>query len=71
MTTFEPIKIPLSLPRAEATALAQFTKRLDFDTVAGFASPCAVHDGRPESDVMWSGVNSLRSALAEAGFGPR
>ncbi len=63
--------IPLCLPPAEATALAQFTKRVDFDTVARFAAPCAAYDACPEADVMWSGMNLLRSALAEAGFTPR
>jgi hypothetical protein len=63
--------IPLCLPQAEATALAQLCKRVDRGTVAGFAAPCTTYDDRPEADVMWDGMNHLRSALAEAGFGPR
>jgi hypothetical protein len=51
MAAEENIPIPLTMPRCEALALAQFSGT--------------------EADVMWSGVNLLRSALADAGFAPR
>ena len=66
-----PIPIPLPLPRDEAMALAQFTKRIDRDTVSRFAGMFELYDSGTEADVMWSGVNLLRSALAQAGFAPR
>jgi hypothetical protein len=71
MAVPETIPIPLTLPRCEAQALAQFTKRIDRDTVAGFAGMFELYDSGTEADVMWNGVNLLRSALAEAGFAPR
>jgi hypothetical protein len=71
MAVPETIPIPLHLPRDEATALAQFTKRIDHGTVAGFASPTVTYDDCPEADTMWSGLCMLRAALAEAGFAPR
>jgi hypothetical protein len=66
------IPIPLRLPADEATALAQFVKRVDYETVNRFASPSAIYGaGRAECDVMWCSVNMLRDGLAEAGFAPR
>jgi hypothetical protein len=65
------IPIPLFLPRCQCSALAQFTKRIDFDTVARFSSVTVVCDGRSEADLMWLALIALRSALAEAGFAPR
>lgn len=43
------IPIPLRLPADEATALAQFAKRVDYETVAGFASPTVPLRGLPRS----------------------
>jgi hypothetical protein len=65
------IAIPLNLPSDEALALAQFCKRLDYDSVNRFASPCTTYGaGRTEGDTMWCSVNMLRAALADAGFAP-
>src|SRR6266446_3299983 len=60
------IPIPLSLPRDEATALAQFVKRVGYEDVNHFASPCVTYGDacRSETDVMWCSVNMLRAALA-------
>ncbi len=66
------IAIPLRLPSDEALALTQFVKRVDYDSVNRFASPCATYGaGWTEGDTMWCGVNMLRTALADAGFAPR
>ncbi len=65
------IAIPLHLPRCEALALAQFTKRVDFEMVARFAAVTVVCDGKSEADLMWLALIALRSALADAGFAPR
>jgi hypothetical protein len=65
------ITVRLTLPATEAMALAQFTKRIDMETCAAFASLSAVYNGVAECDVMWSSLNTLRSALADAGFAPR
>ena len=65
------ITVRLHMPATQATALAQFVKRLDFETCATFASPCAVYNGVPECDTMWASIDTLRSALADAGFAPR
>ncbi len=71
MATQETITIPLRLPSDEATALAQFVKRIDYETVNLFASHCITYGGRTECDVIWCSVSMLREALAEAGFAPR
>jgi hypothetical protein len=71
MADFKTIPIPLHLPRDEAQALAQFVKRVDFNTVAAFSAPCVTYDAMPESDVIWSAIRSVRTALAIAGFAPR
>jgi hypothetical protein len=65
------IAIPLRLPRLQAFALAQFVKRVDFETVARFAAVSVVHDGQSEADLIWLALIALRNALAEAGFAPR
>jgi len=59
------------MPADEAMALAQFCKRVDSETVRRFAAPCTSYGSRPEADVMWSGVLSLKGALARAGYAPR
>jgi hypothetical protein len=64
------IPIALALPRAEATALAQFLKRIGFEDVARFAAATITYDGLAEGEVMWSGVLMLQRALADAGFAP-
>jgi hypothetical protein len=67
-----PRDITITLPSSdEAAALAQFLKRIDFETVNRFASPSITYSGHPEGDVMWSAVCTLQRALGEAGFAPR
>jgi hypothetical protein len=59
--------IPLILPPLQAMALAQFVKRVDFETVARFAPvTVACNDGKSEADLIWLALIELRSALAEA-----
>jgi hypothetical protein len=65
------IAIPLNLPRNEASALAQFVKRVDYETCARFASRSATYGGCSEADTIWRAVNSFQRQLAEAGFAPR
>ena len=64
----EVITIPLCLPRSEATALARLVARLDERDCTRFAAPCTNYDGRPEADVMWSGLLTLQGAPAGKGF---
>jgi len=71
MASSDTITIPLILPFDEATALAQFVKRVDYDTCNRFASTFVLYSGRTEGDTMWSALHMLRAALAEAGFAPR
>jgi hypothetical protein len=60
--------IPLALPPLQAMALAQFVKRVDFETVARFAPvTVACDDGKSEADLTWLALIALRHALAEAG----
>ena len=63
--------IPLELPRDEAAAFAQFTKRVDYETVGRFAAAGVTYGARSEHDTMWCSINMLRRQLAEAGFNPR
>jgi hypothetical protein len=65
------ILIPLHLPRCQALALAQFCKRVDFDSIARFAAVSVVCDGRSEADLMWLALITLRQSLGAAGFAPR
>jgi hypothetical protein len=65
------ITIPLYLPPAEATALANLAGRIGMDDCARFAAPCATYGDRSEADVMWSGLLTLQGALAGAGFALR
>ena len=62
------IDIPLCLPRDEAWALGELTKRLGHDDCKRLASR---YDGGVEAEQMWSAVNKLRAALAESGYAPR
>jgi hypothetical protein len=73
MADQEVISIPLTMPPAEATALAQLCKRMTFETIVDHACVFdrGAYAGRAECDVMWSSVNQLRGALASAGFAPR
>jgi hypothetical protein len=71
MATSDTVTIPLILPFDEAAALAQFVKRIDYDTCARFAAVCWLYNGRSEGDVMWSAICLLQRQLAEAGFAPR
>jgi hypothetical protein len=63
--------IALRLPHPQALALAQFTKRIDFETVARFAAVSVVYDGYSEADLIWLAIIALREAMAQAGFAPR
>jgi hypothetical protein len=63
--------IPLALQDLEAKALAQFVKRLDFETVARMSAVTVVADGKSEADLIWFALNALRGALAEAGANAR
>src|SRR5262249_17732291 len=63
--------IPLILPSIQAMALAQFVKRVDFETVARFAAVTVVWDGKSEADLIWLALIALRRALAEASVAPR
>jgi len=64
-----PITIPVELPSSdEAAALAQYVKRIGYEDVNKFASPCITYGGRTEADVMWSAVCVLQRQLADAGF---
>ncbi len=45
--------IPLILPSVQAMALAQFVKRVDFETIARFAAVTVVCDGKSEADLIW------------------
>ena len=71
MAAPEPITIPLRLPHGEAMALARLCQRFHFETCVDFASAFVAYDGRAECDVIWSAVNVLRTALADAGFSPQ
>jgi hypothetical protein len=71
MATSDTVTIPLILPFDEAAALAQFVKRIDYDTCCRFASVCWTYGSRLEGDVMWSAIRLLQRQLAEAGFAPR
>jgi hypothetical protein len=63
--------IALILPSAQAMALAEFVKRVDFETVARFAAVTVVCNGKPEADLIWLALIASRGALAEAGVAPR
>jgi hypothetical protein len=66
------LTIPIDFPSSdEAVALAQYVKRIGYEDVNRFASPCITYGGRSEADVMWSAVCTLQCQLAEAGFAPR
>ena len=71
MGTPSPIPIPLFLPRCQCLALAQFTKRIDFETIVRFASVLPVAAGKSEADLMWLALIELRQSLGAAGFAPR
>jgi hypothetical protein len=59
------------LPPDEAAALAQFVKRVDYDTCVRFASKFVFYSGRTGADTMWSAVRIIQNQLSEAGFSPR
>jgi hypothetical protein len=63
--------IPLTLPSLQAMALAQFVKRVDFETITRFAAVTVVcDDGKSEADLIWLALITLRGALAEASARP-
>jgi hypothetical protein len=55
----------------EATALAQFVRRLGYDDCVQKASLYVFYSGRTEADVMWAALCILQRELAAAGFSPR
>ncbi len=61
-------RIILELPDDQAMALAQMVKRIGYDDAERLADR---HDGGAECHAMLSGIDKLRTALAEAGFAPR
>jgi hypothetical protein len=63
--------ISLDMPANELAALAQFVKRVDFNTCKRFASVSTTYDSRSEDDTMWSAVCLLQRQLADAGYAPR
>ena len=66
------VTLTLHMPADELIALARLVKRIDYETVNRFASPCATYGaGRTETDTMWCAVTMLRAGLADAGFKPR
>jgi len=71
MASSDTITIPLILPFDEATALAQFVKRIDYDALGRFTSTFVFYSGRTEHDTAWSAVCLVQRQLAEAGFNPR
>jgi hypothetical protein len=59
--------IPLTLPSLQAMALAQFVKRVDFETITRFAAVTVVcDDGKSEADLIWLALIALRGALTDA-----
>jgi hypothetical protein len=66
MADQDAITIPLALPRDEAAALAQFVKRVDYDTCAQFSSRFDHYSGRAEGDVIWSARHMLRRRSTSA-----
>jgi hypothetical protein len=71
VSTAKTTTIPLVLPSLQAMALAQFVKRVDFETVVRFAAVTVVcEDGKSEADLIWLALIALRSALAEASARP-
>ena len=71
MANPETITIPITLPFDETQALAQFVKRVDYDTCCRFAAVCYTYGARSKGDVMWCAICLLQRQLAEAGFAPR
>jgi hypothetical protein len=63
--------LTLSLLPDEATALAQFVNRVDYDTVGRFTSASVTHGSRTEHEAAWAALNLLRSAFAQVGIAPR
>ncbi len=69
MRNFDTMEISLALPSVKAKALANFVKRVDFETVARMASVSVVADGKSEADLIWLALIGVRNALAQAGTG--
>ena len=61
-------QIVLDMPRDEAMALAQLTKRLDRADCERLSSR---YDGGEERDAVVTAVDKLQAALAAAGYSPR
>lgn len=61
----EDVKIELSLPDAQALALAQFVKRVRWTEVRQNAV------GDDEADLMMDALGELAKALREGGYAPR
>jgi hypothetical protein len=72
MAEKQPITIPIDFPSSDyPRALAQFVKRVDYETVRQFADKRVTYGGHAEVDVMWSALRAVDDQLAEAGFSPR
>ena len=67
MRNFDTMEISLALPSVKAKALANFVKRVDFETVARVAFITIAADARSEAELMWQALGELRSALPQAG----
>jgi type IV secretion system protein VirB11 len=63
--------IALGMRANEATAFAKFIQGLGYEDCTRFAAPNVTYNGIPEADAIWSGLQTLQRALAEAGFAPR
>lgn len=62
------VKIPVTLTRTEASALAQMVKRFGHGDAVRLSN---AYDGGRERDDMIDAVIALQRALAEHGFNPR
>jgi hypothetical protein len=69
--SFRRLAITFNISVIEATALAEFLKRLDYEDCARFAAPFVSYDGLSEADTIWAAVLTLQRGLGEAGYIPR
>jgi hypothetical protein len=51
------ITLTIILPFNETAALAQFVKRVDYDTVGRFTALMVTYGGRSEHDVAWTALS--------------
>jgi hypothetical protein len=62
------ITIPLRLPRGEAVALAWLSLSINSETCDNFATAAVAYGRSTERDIIWPGVNFLRTTAAKAGL---